>query len=179
MRSTTHTLTLPERLLPLVLTAAVVAVDQVVKALVVRYLPYGRPVPVIGEFLRFTHVTNTAIAFSIGRGLADPARLVLAMIVPLVVMALLLLYFLFGRDLTRAQRWVLAAILGGGLGNHVDRIFRGRAVIDFVDVKFYGIFGLERWPVFNVADSTVVVAGITLLISYLLSGAREPRKAEP
>jgi signal peptidase II len=173
--STAQELTLRERLLPLSLTAGIIAIDQVVKAFVVRYLPYGRPVPVIGQFLRLTYVTNTAIAFSIGRGLADPGRLVLAMIVPLLVMAVLLMYFLFGRDLSRAQRWILAAILGGGLGNHVDRVFRGRAVIDFVDVKFYGIFGLERWPVFNVADSTVVVAGITLLASYLLSGARKPK----
>jgi signal peptidase II len=176
LTSTTQKMSLRERLLPLSLTAGIIAVDQVAKAFVVHYLPYGRPVPVIGQFLRFTYVTNTAIAFSIGRGLADPARLVLSMIIPLLVMALLLVYFLIGQDLTRAQRWVLAAILGGGLGNHLDRLFRGRAVVDFVDVKFYGIFGLERWPVFNVADSTVVVAGIILLASYLISSARKAKR---
>jgi signal peptidase II len=46
-------------------------------------------------------------------------------------------------------------------------------VIDFIDFKFYGIFGFERWPVFNIADSTVVVAGITLFVSYFVSGIRE------
>jgi len=164
-------MSLRERLLPLSLSAAVVVVDQASKALVVRLLPYGRPVPVIGEFLRFTHVTNTAIAFSIGSGLGGPGRFLLATVVPLLVLIVLALYFLFGRDLSRAQRWILAAILGGGLGNHADRVFRGGAVVDFVDVRFYGIFGLERWPVFNVADSTVVVAGITLLLTLLLSAA--------
>jgi len=173
--STVPKMSLRERLAPLCLTAAVVALDQAAKALVVRYLPYGRPVPVIGDALRFTHVTNTVIAFSIGRGLADPARFVLATVVPLLVMALLALYFLFGQDLSRGQRWMLAAILGGGLGNALDRAFRGGAVVDFIDFKFYGIFGLERWPVFNVADSTVVVAGLTLLVSYLLSAARKPK----
>lgn len=173
--SNTATMSLRERLLPLTLSAAVLVLDQVVKALVVRFLPYGKPVPVIGDTLRFTHVTNRAIAFSIGRGLADPLLFVLSTVVPLLVLALLALYFLFGRDLSRAQRWVLAAILGGGLGNHVDRIFRGGAVVDFADFKFYGIFGLERWPVFNVADSTVVVGGIILLVSFLATGVRGPK----
>jgi signal peptidase II len=176
MTSTTRDLSPRRRLLPLALTAGVVAADQVVKALVVRLLPYGRPVPVIGEFLRFTHVTNTAIAFSIGRGLADPARLLLSLVVPVLVMALLLGYFLLGRDLSRAQRWLLAAILGGGLGNIVDRLFRHQAVVDFVDVKFYGLFGLERWPVFNLADSTVVVAGIALMVSFLFGGRGEVKR---
>lgn len=173
--TTAQKMSLRERLTPLTLSAAVLVLDQAVKALVVRFLPYGKPVPIIGDFLRFTHVTNRAIAFSIGRGLADPLLFALSTGVPLLVLTLLALYFLFGRDLSRAQRWVLAAILGGGLGNHVDRIFRGGAVVDFADFKFYGIFGLERWPVFNVADSTVVVGGIILLVSFLASGARKPQ----
>ena len=56
----------------------------------------------------------------------------------------------------------------GGLGNYVDRIFRPAGVVDFLDFKFFGIFGLERWPTFNVADATVVVTGILLFISFLI-----------
>ena len=100
----------------------------------------------------------------------------LSLALPLLVMVLLLGYFLFGRDFSGAQRWLLAAILGGGLGNIVDRLFRRQAVIDFVDVKFYGLFGLERWPVFNLADATVVVAGIALMGSFLFSGKREAER---
>jgi signal peptidase II len=163
------------KLLPLVLTAGVIVADQIVKWVVTRTLPYGRPVEVIGAFLRFVYVQNPNIGFSIGRTLGGGGRFVLARLLPLIVSGVLLVYFLVGKDITRFQRWVLAAVLGGGLSNYVDRIFRQGEVVDFIDLKFYGIFGLERWPTFNLADSTLVVAGILLLASFLFT--RE-KKAE-
>ena len=62
--------------------------------------------------------------------------------------------------------------MGGGLGNYGDRIFRPQGVVDFLDFKFYGIFGMERWPTFNVADMTVVIAAILLFISFLIPDRR-------
>lgn len=171
-------LSLRKKLLPLVLTGGIVLVDQIVKWIVTRTLPYGRPVQVIGDFLRFTFVQNPALSFSIGRGFGDTGRIVLTMVLPMVVVVVVLYYFLSAKDVSQAQRWILAAIMGGGLGNQVDRYFRPHGVIDFIDFKFYGIFGFERWPVFNVADSTIVVAGITLLISFLVTGVREKNEQE-
>jgi signal peptidase II len=164
------------KLLPLVLTAAVIAADQVVKWIVTRTLPYGRPVEVLGEFLRFVYVQNPNIGFSIGRTLGGGGRFVLARLLPLIVSGVLLVYFLVGKDITRFQRWVLAAVLGGGLGNYVDRIFRQGEVVDFIDFKFFGIFGLQRWPTFNLADSTLVVAGILLLASFLFTREKRPEE---
>jgi signal peptidase II len=161
------------KLLPLILTAAVIAADQVTKLLAVRLLPAGRPVPVIGDFLRLTFVANPGIAFSIGRNMAGPGRTILAVVLPLVVLGLLLYYFFFVREVTPGQRWLLAAILGGGAGNYIDRLFRDGGVVDFLDFKFYGIFGLSRWPTFNLADATVVVAGILLLVSFVISQSRQ------
>jgi len=166
-------LNLRKKLLPLVLTGGVILVDQIVKLAASKNLPYGRPVQIIGDFLRFTLVQNPALSFSIGRGFGDTGRIILTMVLPMLVVAFVLYYFLAGKDITQGQRWILAAIMGGGLGNQVDRYFRPGGVIDFIDFKFYGIFGFERWPVFNIADSTVVVAGITLLISYLVTGVKE------
>jgi signal peptidase II len=71
------------------------------------------------------------------------------------------------KELTTFQRWTVAALIGGGAGNIIDRIFRSDWVVDFISLKVYGLFGFERWPTFNVADSTVVVAGILLIISIL------------
>ena len=164
---------LRKKLLPLVLTGGIILLDQIVKWVVSRTLPYGRPVQIIGDFLRFTFVQNPALSFSIGRGFGDTGRIILTMVLPMLVVAFVLYYFLAGKDITQGQRWILAAIMGGGLGNQVDRYFRPEGVIDFIDFKFYGIFGFERWPVFNLADSTVVVAGIALLISYLVRGVKE------
>ena len=161
------------RLLPLVLTAGVILLDQVSKIVVVRSIPRGTSVSVIGDFFRLIHVQNPAIAFSIGHALNAGTRRPLFVLLPLIVLALLFLYYLLTRDpLTRFQCWTFSALLGGGLGNYVDRILRPQGVVDFLDFKFYGIFGWERWPTFNVADATVVVAGIMLFISFLIP----PRK---
>ena len=163
------------KLLPLVLTAGVIAVDQLVKWIVTRTLPYGRPVEVIGDFLRLVYVQNPNIGFSIGRSLGGRGRFVLARLLPLIVSGILLVYYLVGKDITRFQRWVLAAVLGGGLGNYVDRIFRQGEVVDFIDVKFYGILGMQRWPTFNLADSTLVVGGILLLGSFLFTREKKDK----
>ena len=162
-----------ERYLPLLLTLAVVAADQIVKGIVVATLPLERPVSVLGDFLRLTYVHNTAIAFSIGRGIPDDLRRVLLLILPLVAIGLITAYYLTTAELSRLQRWLLAAIMGGGIGNYVDRVARPDGVVDFVDVKFYGILGFSRFPTFNLADSSVVVAGILLLASSLFL-ARQP-----
>ena len=148
------------RYAPLLLAPAVAAVDQIVKWIVVATLPLERPVAVIGDVVRLTYVQNTAIAFSIGRGIPDDLRRVLLLILPLAAIVMIAVYYFASKELSRLQRWLLAAILGGGIGNYIDRIVRPDGVVDFVDVKFYGILGFSRFPTFNVADSTVVVASI-------------------
>ena len=110
------------------------------------------------------------MAFSLGAGLPAGLRTVLFAVLPVAVLAGIVLFYLRSRDLTTFQRWCFAAILGGGAGNLIDRLFRVGGVVDFVSVKFYGLFGLERWPTFNVADSTVVVAGLALLVSFMREG---------
>ena len=169
------------RYLPLLLAPAVAAADQIVKLIVVATLPLERPVSVIGDVVRFTYVHNTAIAFSIGRGIPDDLRRVLLLIAPLAAILLIGVYYLTSADLSRLQRWLLAAIMGGGIGNYVDRIVRPDGVVDFVDVKFYGILGFSRFPTFNLADSTVVIASILLLATSLARspGSRERRPADP
>jgi len=157
------------RLITLILSAGIIIVDQVAKIIVLHTIPKGGGVRVIGDFFRIINVQNPAIAFSIGRRLEAGTRRALFMLLPLAVIAVLFLYYLFTREpLTRFQKWTFGALVGGGLGNYVDRIFRPAGVVDFLDFKFYGIFGLERWPTFNVADMTVVISGILLFISFLI-----------
>jgi signal peptidase II len=166
------------RLLPLTLSAGIILVDQVTKIIVMHSVPLGRGVKVIGDFFRIINVQNPAIAFSIGRGIEAGARHTLFMLLPLAVIAILFLYYLFTRDpLTGFQKWCFGALVGGGLGNYVDRIFRPQGVVDFLDFKFFGIFGLDRWPTFNVADMTVVIAGIMLFISFLVPARKQGEAA--
>lgn len=95
---------------------------------------------------------------------------------PLAVIALVMVVYFRNKSWTKLQCWAIMGIVGGGLGNLVDRFFRKEGVVDFIDVKFYGLFGLERWPTFNVADSAVVVCGILLIISFIALTIQDERK---
>jgi len=167
------------RIVPFVLTPVVMLADQLVKIAMLRWLPRGRVVPVMGDFVRLVLVQNTAIGFSIGRNLPAALQRPLFIALNFAVVGLVVLYSLFTRDtLTKFQRWCLAAVVGGGLGNNIDRLFRPAGVVDFVQMKVYGLFGMEYWPVYNLADATLVVSGILLVISFLLpqkkAGAEAP-----
>lgn len=158
-------------LLPFLLTLGLVVLDQITKAIIVANVPRletgGPVIEVLGDFFRIIHVRNLGITFSIGRDLTPVLRRVLFIVVPLIVVAGLLVYYFRTDEFTRLQRWAIAGIVAGGLGNLIDRIFRPQGVVDFLDFRFYGLFGLERWPTFNVADSSVVVFGALLVISVL------------
>ncbi len=162
------------KLLPFSLTAAIIAVDQITKALIVHFIrPYTVGLSIWGGFLRIVQVRNHGIAFSVGVGLPLDLRTLFFAALPIVVLALLVVYYLRTRSLSGLQRWAIAGILGGGIGNLIDRLFRSHGVVDFIDVRFFGIFGLERWPTFNVADSSVVVCGILLFVAFFIDEGRK------
>ena len=159
-----------DRRLPFILTLAVVLLDQLTKWLITVFIPiHGIGVSFMGGFFRIIHARNTAIAFSIGTDLPQALKIILFSAVPLIVLGVIAFYLLKTDSLTKLQRWAACGILGGGIGNLVDRIFRPLGVVDFLDVKFYGLFGLDRWPTFNVADAAIVVCGFLLVISFFNS----------
>jgi len=163
-----------KKLKPLILTLIIVIADQVSKLIIVNTIPIhtiGKSF--FGGILRIIHTRNLAIAFSMGNNLPDGVRYILFTIFPIAILIGLLIYFIKGNDFTNTQRWAVAGILGGGIGNLTDRVFRPLGVVDFVDVKFFGIFGLERWPTFNVADSTVVISGLLLLFSFIFEDIKK------
>ncbi len=136
----------------LVLAAGLLLLDQLTKALVLSSLPLGESVTLIPRLLWLTHVRNTGASFSILAG-----QNTLLLLVALVVLGLLL----YWHDTfnTRIERGCFALIIAGLLGNLVDRIRFG-GVTDFLDLGW--------WPVFNVADSALVV-GVLLLVAHELS----------
>jgi signal peptidase II len=169
------------KLLPFLLTGLVIAADQLTKAFIVKNWPLRSPNS--GEFIKdvfnndllwIIHVRNKAIAFSLGNNLPAGLRPALFIILPILVLAFLCWYYYKSKELTPLQRWAFAGIIGGGVGNIIDRIFRPDGVVDFISVKLYGLLGMDRWPTFNIADSSVVICGILLFLSIILSS----RKAE-
>jgi signal peptidase II len=130
----------------------VLALDQLTKWLVSTYLLTGQPVRVLGDVVRLTLVHNRGAAFGLFPGSRVPFIIV-------SVLAIAVVLYLFRRDAYRnaLSRVLLGGILGGALGNLIDRVRLGY-VVDFIEV---GI-GSLRWPVFNVADSAVTLGVITL-----------------
>lgn len=164
------------KLLPLVLTVVVFVLDQGTKMAIVKTIPpYTIGASFFGDFLRIIHVYNPGIAFSMGNSLPDTLRGLLFAIIPLVVLLVVLGIYFRNDDFTFFQRWTVAGIIGGGLGNIYDRFFRPEGVVDFIDVKFYGLFGLERWPTFNVADAAVLICGFLLIISFIRAMIQESK----
>ena len=167
------------KLLPLVLTVVVIVLDQITKVLVCRFIPMNTiGTQFFGDFLRIIHVRNPGVAFSFGARWPDSMRRLAFSVIPIVVLGIVLGVYFRNNDFTKLQCWAICGVVGGGFGNIIDRIFRPAGVVDFIDVKFYGLFGLERWPTFNVADSAVVVCGILLVISFIISIIKENRQKE-
>jgi signal peptidase II len=132
---------------------AVIAVDQITKMWAVAALAGQPSIEVIGSFLQLTYVENTGAAFGLGAGMAWLFTIA-AIIVTIVILRI-------SRNLgSTAWAITLGGLMGGALGNAIDRITRepglGRGyVVDF--------FELPYWPVFNVADIAVVVSAITMV----------------
>jgi signal peptidase II len=164
------------KLWPISLALLVIIIDQVTKILVMKNIPlYTIGASFGGDFLRIIHVANTGVAFSVGASWSETARRFLFSLIPLIVIGIVVAIYFRNNSWTKLQRWAIMGIVGGGLGNLIDRFFRSEGVVDFIDVKFYGLFGLDRWPTFNIADSAVVVCGILLIISFIVTSVKESK----
>lgn len=141
----------------LLVAATVLLLDQVAKAQAVERLGDGRVVPVVGDLLRLRLVYNPGAAF----GIAEGYTVVLSLIAVAVVVVVLRI----SRRL-RSTAWAVAlgGLLGGALGNLVDRVIREPGVLRGHVVDF---LELPRWPVFNLADSAIVGAAALMVLLSL------------
>lgn len=158
---------------PFALSGLILALDQITKAAVVASIaPDSIAWRGLGDLLWIVRQQNLGMAFSLLDSLPHGPRVAILIALPLLLVAGVVLFYFKSREPTALQRWALCGIVGGGLGNVIDRAFRPEGVVDFVSVKFYGIFGLERWPTFNIADASVVVCAIILVVSTIVIDAR-------
>ncbi len=148
----------------LLLGASIVVADQIVKLIVVNAMRMGSSIDVIGTFVRLTRTSNTGAAFGLFRG-GSMWFVWISAAASIAIIA-------FSREIAKMRFWERTAfglVLGGAVGNLVDRIRIG-AVVDFIDIGF----GALRWPSFNVADSAITI-GVTILAIHIvfLSGATQ------
>ena len=132
---------------------AIVAADQITKYLVVANIPLYGDVSFLPGVLGLTYVQNTGAAFSAFQGM----QWLFAVIFLLFTAAVLWEYFKKPMGFTRFERWCIAAIYGGGLGNMIDRLRLGY-VVDMIETLFVD------FPVFNGADCFITCGCIALLV---------------
>ncbi len=166
-----------KKLVPVFWGIAVFLIDQITKWMVITYIPVNSiKMQFFGDFLRIVHVRNLGAAFSVGGNLPQTLRSILLAAIPVIILIVVMIVYFRNNTFTWLQRWLICGVAGGGFGNLFDRIFRKEGVVDFIDVKFYGLFGFERFPTFNMADSFIMVCGILLMISFFVQIHKERKE---
>lgn len=141
----------------MILTIIFLGLDIISKLVVKHYLVLNQSNVIIKDFFNLTYVKNSGAAFSI---LDDNTFLVV--IVSLIIIAILIRYVYKNKDAKKIERVAYSLILGGAIGNLVDRIFNGY-VVDFLDFIFFGY----NYPIFNLADTFIVIGVILLIIDMV------------
>jgi signal peptidase II len=144
----------------LALSLAVLIADQFTKVLIVGYYHLGDSVA-LTSFLDIVHAQNTGAAFSFLAAASGWQRWFFTAIG--VVAAIFIVWMLRSHAGQKLFSFALAAILGGAIGNVLDRLLRG-SVVDFVQVHWQGWY----FPAFNVADSAITVGAACLILDELL-----------
>ncbi len=139
-----------------VFVLVIAAADQITKYFTVANIPLYEEVPFLPGILELTYVQNTGAAFSALEGM----RWLFVVFFALLTALLLWEYFKKPQPFRTFERWCLAAIYGGGLGNMIDRVRLGY-VVDMLKTEFI------TFPVFNVADCFITCGCIALLISLV------------
>ena len=137
--------------------AGIVAADQFTKYLTVANIALGEHIPFIPGLLRFTYVRNFGAAFSSFQN----QQWLFALIFAVFTVLILWEYRKKSMPFSKFERWCIAAIYGGGLGNMIDRVRLGY-VVDMIETEFM------EFPVFNVADCFITCGCIALMVSLIL-----------
>ncbi|MFQ5864438.1 MAG: signal peptidase II [bacterium] len=149
----------------LLFSVMVIVFDQVTKLSVKYFFEKGKPHEIIGDFVRLTYIENPGMAFGIQVG----GQLFFTVFAT-VASVIIFIYIVRARNEKFASRFALALILGGAIGNLIDRFLYGK-VIDFIDIGINN----TRWPIFNVADSSVTI-GMIILVTLVLLDKSEKKE---
>ncbi len=134
-----------------------VIIDQVTKWLVVTNMELGQRIPLIDGFLYLTSHRNRGAAWGILQN-----QMWFFYIITVIVVVAVIYYMEKHARGKRLEQWAFTLILGGAVGNFIDRVFR-KEVVDFIDVHIF----TYDYPIFNVADSSLVI-GVGLFFIYAL-----------
>lgn len=151
------------------LVAFILILDQATKIAVDRAMPLNHSIAVIGNFFNLTYIRNTGAAFGLLAAAESSIRLPFLVVFSVLAIAFILVLIRRLPESEKALTVALAFILGGAVGNLIDRVLYG-AVIDFFD--FY--WSSYHWPAFNFADSFITVGVVIALFRLSTSKGRDP-----
>ncbi len=154
----------------IVICFLVVSLDQLTKWLVKAHVPLFSRINVFSWF-DITHLRNPGIAFGMLRNMPEDIRLYFYIVVFVLMLVVISLFLRRLDEKQRVFRYALALVLGGAIGNSIDRFAYGY-VTDFIAVYWPGNPDM-LWPPFNVADSAITVGAISILISGVLLRDKE------
>ena len=158
------------------IAALVIAADQATKWYIRQHMGVYESIPVIDSIFHITYARNTGAAFSMLADAPAALRVPFFMVMTVVALAALVYFLRQVQEDQRVLQFALAGILGGAVGNFIDRILIG-SVTDFLDVHWH------EWtfPTFNVADSFITIGMAVLLLHSLLEStpdeSKQPRSA--
>ena len=150
--------------------AAVLGLDQLTKLVIRRWVPLYHSIPVIDSVFSISHVQNSGGAFSLFAGAPDGVRVPFFLVASAIAVTALLYFLRAVRPDQRLLQFALAGLLGGALGNLVDRLTGQGTVTDFLDVYWRD----HHWPAFNIADSFITIGVVILLGHSLFARDRNP-----
>ena len=148
------------------ITIVIVILDQISKYAVRNWVDFGsrNVIKITEKFFWLTKVQNTGAAFSFSFGSVSLNRFIF---ITISILAVCLLVYYILKTKIKTEKIAFALVLGGAVGNLLDRIFIG-SVTDFIWWDFPDVI-MYRWPVFNIADSAIVAAVSILVVFYLLN----------
>ncbi|MCE7794681.1 signal peptidase II [Salipaludibacillus sp. CUR1] len=149
-----------------IIAVVVIILDQVTKQLVVQNMEIRESIPIIENVLHLTSHRNAGAAFGILQG-----QMWLFFIATVVVVGVVVYYI---QKATKGHPWFgvsLGLVLGGAIGNFIDRMLWG-AVVDFIDVYIFNY----NYPIFNIADSALV-AGVIMLMIHVFKEEKKQGKS--
>lgn len=151
-----------------VIAGIVIFIDQLTKWLVVQTMEVSEQIPIIENFFYLTSHRNRGAAWGILQG-----QMWFFYIVTVLVIAFIIYYMQKYANESKLTGWALAFILGGAVGNFIDRVMR-KEVVDFLDIYI----GSYNYPIFNIADSALVLGVIAMMAATLLDERKKGSTSE-
>ncbi len=152
-------------ILIIILSIIFTLIDQISKILIIKFLDFNSSLELIKKFFYLTYTNNTGAAFSILTG-----KRVLLIIVALLIIIFLFNYLRKEKPKKMLDKIAFSLVIGGSIGNLIDRIIRGY-VVDFFQIKIFKY----NFPIFNVADTFITIGIILLMITTFRRGKNDYR----